>query len=309
MKRFNLSKTILFCIALGVATATHAISLAPVKVAPNIYAFIGEMGGRTYDNEGMNANTGFIVTRDGVVVIDSGPSYRVAQQIHQAIRKVTQQPVKYVINTGGQDHRWLGNGYFKAQGAVIIAQRKAAADMAARGDEQLAGLARDLKERLSGTVAVLPNQLFDREQVLQSGDTKIHILHFQGGHTPGDSVVWLPQAKVLFSGDLVYVDRLLGVIPVSNTKHWLASFEAMETLKPMHIVPGHGGLCDLAKAQRETKDYLVLLRTHMKTALDKGLDLQTAINTLDQSRFKNLLIYNDLKGGNASRTYLEMETE
>lgn len=309
MKRFNLSKTILFCIALGVATATHAISLAPVKVAPNIYAFIGEMGGRTYENEGMNANTGFIVTRDGVVVIDSGSSYRVAQQIHQAIRKVTQQPVKYVINTGGQDHRWLGNGYFKAQGAVIIAQRKAAADMTARGDEQLAGLARDLKERLSGTVAVLPNQLFDREQVLQSGDTTIHILHFQGGHTPGDSVVWLPQARVLFSGDLVYVDRLLGVIPVSNTKHWLASFETMEALKPMHIVPGHGGVCDLAKAQRETKDYLLLLRTHMKTALDKGLDLQTAIDTLDQSRFKNLLIYNDLKGGNASRTYLEMETE
>lgn len=309
MKRFYSCKTILFCIALGAATAAQAISLTPVKVAPNIYAFIGEMGGRTYENEGMNANTGFIVTRDGVVVIDSGPSYRVAQQIHQAIRKVTQQPVKYVINTGGQDHRWLGNGYFKAQGAVIIGQRKAAADMAARGDEQLAALARDLKERLAGTVAVLPSQLFDREQVLQSGDTKIHILHFQGGHTPGDSVVWLPQTQVLFSGDLVYVDRLLGVIPVSNTKHWLASFEAMEALKPLHIVPGHGGLCDLAKAQRETKDYLLLLRTHMKTALDKGLDLQTAINTLDQSRFKNLLIYDDLKGGNASRTYLEMETE
>jgi glyoxylase-like metal-dependent hydrolase (beta-lactamase superfamily II) len=309
MKRFNLSKSILFCMALTVATATHALSLTPVKVAPNIYAFIGEMGGRTYENEGMNANTGFVVTRDGVVVIDSGPSYRVAQQIHQAIRKVTQQPVKYVINTGGQDHRWLGNGYFKAQGAVIIAQRKAAADMAARGGEQLAGLARDLKERLSGTVAVLPNQLFDREQLLQSGDTKIQILHFQGGHTPGDSVVWLPQARVLFSGDLVYVDRLLGVIPVSNTKRWLASFEAMETLKPLRIVPGHGGVCDLAKAQRETKDYLLLLRTHMKTALDKGLDLQTAINTLDQSRFKNLLIYDDLKGGNASRTYLEMEAE
>lgn len=309
MNRSNLSKTILFCAALGMATATHAVSLAPVKVAPNIYAFIGEIGGRTFENEGMNANTGFVVTRDGVVVIDSGSSQRVAQQIHQAIRKVTQQPVKYVINTGGQDHRWLGNGYFKAQGVEIIAQRKAADDMAARGAEQLAGLALDLKDRLAGTVAVLPNRLFDQEQVLRLGDTEIRILHFQGGHTPGDSMVWLPQSKVLFSGDLVYVDRLLGIIPVSNTKQWLASFEALEKLKPQRIVPGHGGVCDLAKAQRETKDYLVLLRTHMKAALDKGLDLQTAINTLDQSRFKKLLNYDGLKGGNASRTYLEMETE
>ncbi len=116
---------------------------------------------------------------------------------------------------------------------------------------------------------------------------------------------------MLFSGDLVYVDRLLGVIPVSNTKDWLASFEAMEKLAPKKIVPGHGQVwvCDLAKAKRETKDYLVLLRGHMKTAIDKGLDLQTAINTLDQSRFKHLLNYEALKGGNASRTYLEMEME
>lgn len=309
MNQINLSKAILFCVTLGVAAATHAVSLTPVKVAPNIYAFIGEMGARTYENEGMNANAGFVVTREGVVVIDSGSSQRVAQQIHQAIRKVTQQPVKYVINTGGQDHRWLGNGYFKAQGAEIIVQRKAADDMAARGAEQLAGLAVDLKDRLAGTVAVSPSRLFDQEQVLRLGGTEIRILHFQGGHTPGDSVVWLPQSKVLFSGDLVYVDRLLGVVPVSNTKQWLASFEALEKLKPQRIVPGHGGVCDLAKAQRETKDYLVLLRTHMKAALDKGQDLQTAINTLDQSRFKNLLNYDGLKGVNASRTYLEMETE
>jgi len=294
---------------LALPTLATAVELRFTEIAPGVHVFVGEMSGRTYENEGMNANTGFVVTKEGVVVIDSGSSYQVAKKMHEAIRRVTKQPVKYVINTGGQDHRWLGNGYFKQQGATIIAHKKAIDDMAARGAEHLAGLKRDLKERLDSTVVTLPAQSFDQEKTLKLGGTELRIIHYFGGHTPGDSVVWLPQSHVLFSGDLVYVDRLLGVIPVSNTKDWLASFEGLEKLAPKQIVPGHGKVCDLARARRDTKDYLVLLRSHMKTALDKGLDLQRALDTLDQSRFKSLLNYESLKGGNASRTYLEMETE
>ena len=308
MLKTRLTQLFLFAL-LALPALASAVNLRFTEIAPGVHAFVGEMSGRTYDNEGMNANVGFVVTKEGVVVIDSGSSYRVAKQMHEAIRRVTKQPVKYVINTGGQDHRWLGNGYFKEQGATIIAHKKAADDMAARGAEQIAGLKADLKERIDGTRATLPDQTFDTEKTLKLGGTELRIIHFHGGHTPGDSVVWLPASRVLFSGDLVYVDRLLGVIPVSNTKNWLASFEAMEKLAPKRIVPGHGKVCDLAKAKRDTKDYLVLLRNHMKTALDKGLDLQSAIDSLDQSRFKSLLNYESLKGGNASRTYLEMETE
>jgi len=308
MLKAHLTKLFLFAL-LALPTLAAAVNLRFTEIAPGVHAFVGEMGGRTYENEGMNANTGFVVTKDGVAVIDSGSSYRVAKQMHEAIRRVTKQPVKYVINTGGQDHRWLGNGYFKEQGATIIAHKKAAADMNARGAEQLAGLKNDLRERIDGTRATLPDETFDTEKTLKLGGTELRIIHYHGGHTPGDSVVWLPQSRVLFSGDLVYVDRLLGVIPVSNTKDWLASFEALEKLAPKQIVPGHGKVCDLAKARRDTKDYLLLLRSHMKTALDKGLDLQRALDTLDQSRFKSLLNYESLKGANASRTYLEMETE
>jgi glyoxylase-like metal-dependent hydrolase (beta-lactamase superfamily II) len=300
---------LLLCALLALPSLAGAVDLRFNQIAPGVYAFIGDMGARTYANEGLNANVGFVVTQEGVVVIDSGSSYRVAQQIHAAIRRVTQQPVKYVINTGGQDHRWLGNGYFKQQGATIIANKKAIDDMAARGADEIAGLKPDLKERLDGTVATLPDQTFDQEKLLKLGGTELRIIHTFGGHTPGDSVVWLPQSRVLFSGDLIFVDRLLGVLPVSNTKDWLASFAAIEKLAPKQIVPGHGRVCDLAQARHDTKDYLVLLRNHMKTALDKGLDLQRAIDTLDQSRFKSLLNFDLLKGGNANRTYLEMETE
>ncbi len=290
------------------AAAAQAVTLIPQKIAPNVYAFIGELGGRTYENEGLNANTGFIVTSSGVVVVDSGSSYQVAKQIHRSIQSITKQPVKYVINTGGQDHRWLGNGYFKSIGAEIIAQRSAVEDMTLRGDEQIQGLKQIVKERMTGTEPVLASHVFDMSEKLMLGGMEIQILHAQA-HTPGDSIVWLPKSRVLFSGDLVYVDRLLGIFPFSNSRIWLTSFEAMEKLNPRVIVPGHGQVCNIAKARRDTKDYLVLLRTHMRKAVDSGLDLQTAIDTLDQRRYQHLPNYKLLSGGNASRTYLEMEAE
>lgn len=308
LRSWHRTATIFVCLSLYATSAT-ALDLKFNPVAPGVYAFIGELGGRSAANEGMNANTGFIVTGAGVVVIDSGSTYEVAKRIHAAIQSVTKEPVKYVINTGGQDHRWLGNGYFKSIGAEIIAQRKAAADMNERGAMQIAGLTTELKEKISGTEAVLPTRLFDTEETVKLGNTDIRVLYAGGGHTPGDSLVWVPSANVVFAGDVVYVDRLLAVIPVSNVKGWIDSFEAMEKLQPKIIVPGHGNLCDLSKARKETKDYLVLLRTHMQRAIKQNVELQTAIDTLDQSAFKHLPNWDLLKGGNASRTYLEMEME
>lgn len=295
--------------SLAFVGAAHALTLKPQEVAPGVYAFIGDMGMRAPSNEGMNANSGFIVTSDGVVVVDSGPTWNVAKQIHHAIKKVTKQPVKYVINTGGQDHRWLGNGYFKSIGAEIIAARPALADMQARGDMQLEELRKLLRGKAAGTKPVYPDQYFDREKTLTLGGEDIHLLYFHGGHTPGDSVVWLPKAGVLFAGDLVFVDRILGMLPFSSSRNWLASFGDMEQLAPKIIVPGHGHVCDLPKAQRETRDYLLLLRNHMKQAVEQGQDIQSAINSLDQSAFKGLLNYDTLKGFNASNTYLEVEAE
>jgi glyoxylase-like metal-dependent hydrolase (beta-lactamase superfamily II) len=298
----------LFVLLLLCSPLATALDLNFKQVAPGIYASIGELGLRTYENEGMNGNAGFIVTEAGVVVVDSGSSYQVAQKIHAAIRQVTQQPVKYVINTGGQDHRWLGNGYFKAQGAEIIANTKAVTDMAARGDMQLSGLKGELKEKFAGTDMTLPTRTFDQELTLNLGGRDIRILHFKPAHTPGDSVVWLPKEGVLFSGDIVFVDRLLGVLPFSNTSGWLTSFEEIAKLQPKLIVPGHGEVCDLAKAKRDTADYLRLLFDHMVKAVNQGKDLQVAIDSLDQSAFAKLPNYDLLKGGNANRVYLEAES-
>lgn len=308
MKKFKIYWLAFFTVLWSLDPA-YAVTLSAQPVEKNVYAIIGDTGMRTYKNEGMNANSGFVVTSEGVLVIDSGPTWQVAKEIHRVIKKVTRQPVKFVVNTGGQDHRWLGNEYFKHIGAEIIAARPALADMQERGNMQLQGLRQAIRKKAAGTRPVYPGRFFDKSETLRLGGLDIQLLYYHGGHTPGDSVVWLPQQNVLFAGDLVYVDRLLGVLPFSRTRDWLDSFAEMEKLEPKTIVPGHGQVCDLARARRDTKDYLALLRGHMKQALDQGEDLQTAIASLDQSAFRHLQHFELLSGANASRTYLEMESE
>lgn len=303
----------LFIVALAALTLSVQAQAADIrfqKVADGVYAFIGEKGARTYDNEGMNANIGLVVTPAGALLIDSGASYHAARQIDDAIKKITKQPVKWVINTGGQDHRWFGNGYFKAHGAEIIAHIDARADMEARGGDQLAGLKETLKERADGTVLTLPTRyLAGNDTRLELGGVVLELKHRGGAHTPGDSIVWLPQKNTLFAGDVVYVNRMLGVFPMSSTRHWLETFSVIEQLNPAIIVPGHGNVTDLATARADTKAYLEALRNHMKKAVDDGTDLSAAVQSFNQAPFMRLLNAADLMPGNSNRTYLEIEIE
>ena len=290
--------------------AARAVQVDFQPVADGVYAHIGEMGARSVANEGLNANLGLVVTPAGAVLIDSGATYGSAQQIAAAVRRITAQPVRWVINTGGQDHRWLGNGYFKAHGAEIIAHAAAEADMRNRGGDHLAALRAALGPLAEGTVPVLPTRwLPGRDERLALGGVVFEFKYRGGAHTPGDVLVWLPQKNVLFSGDVVYVDRLLGVMPYSQTRPWLATFAEIERLAPAIIVPGHGQVTELATAQAQTRDYLRALRAHMKRAVDEGVDMSAAIKTFPAQPWLGLLNAAELMPGNASRTYLELERE
>lgn len=297
-------------LAAAVATTAFAVEVNFKAVAPGVYAHIGDLEGRTYDNEALNANIGLVDTPAGAVLIDPGATYLSAQQIEAAARKVTAQPIRWVINTGGQDHRWLGNSYFVKRGAEVIAHANAQADMKSRGPEQLNALKTVLKEKLEGTQVQLPTRWVSGESnTLDMGGVAIHIKHRTGGHTPGDSMVWLPQQSVVFTGDVVYVDRVLGLHPVSNTKNWLASFELLESLKPKVVVPGHGGVSTLEKAQKETRDLLLALRQHMGKAVENGTDLATAVKSFERQPFLGLKHADVWLPQLANHTYLEMERE
>jgi glyoxylase-like metal-dependent hydrolase (beta-lactamase superfamily II) len=288
----------------------HAQDVRFERVAEGVYAHIGDLGGRTPANQGLNANIGLVLTPAGAVLIDSGATARSARRIHEAVQRVTSQPVKWVINTGGQDHRWLGNGYFQDQGAQLIAHAQGEADMRNRGNDHVEALRAALGEGVAGTVPTLPGRwVAGSDERLDLGGVAFELRHRGGAHTPGDMLVWLPQSRVLFSGDVVYVERMLGVIPVSRTRRWLDSFAEIERLAPERIVPGHGRVTALPTAQADTRDYLLALRAHMKKAVDEGQDISAAVKAFDARPWLRLLNAAELMPGNASRTYLELERE
>lgn len=279
------------------------------KVKENIYAIVGELNNRTPDNLGNNATFGVVITKEGVVLIDSGATYNGAKAIHAMIKSITDKPIVKVINTGGQDHRWLGNGYFKQQGAKIIASEVAVADQKARLKDQFFMLGTLVGEKeLISTEPVYAEKTFKTELKFKVGDTAFEIYHAGQAHTPGDSFVWLPQEDVMFTGDIVYIERILGVNDHSNSKSWLSTFEAMAAYKPKHIVPGHGNATDLALATKDTYDYIVNLRKTVSAFMEDEGDI-SEINKVDQSMFNYLFNYKSLSGRNAQQVFSEMEWE
>ncbi len=289
----------------GLATA-ETLQVQPV--AKDIWAIIGETEQRSPENLANNASFGLIATPDGAVLIDPGGSWQGAEALHRVIRELTDQPVTHVINTGGQDHRWLGNGYWRAEGATIIASQAAVADQTARGTQQMSALARFLGNALEGTEPAYADITFEADHRLEIGGLRLDITNPGPAHTPGDSFVWIEARDVMFSGDIVYVDRILGVGPQSNVRDWIDAFEVMAAHAPAHIVPGHGPVTDLDTARRDTLGYLRNLRARIGAVIETGGDIMDAPG-IDQSDWAYLKQFDSLAGRNAQTTYEQMEWE
>ena len=294
---------------LSFAANSAELVLKPVKIAPDIYAVIGDLGNQTFENEGLNSNLGFVVTGDGVLVINTGPSMRVARALQIAIGKITAQPVKWVVNLNSQNHYWLGNGHFKSRGAAIVAHKEADQIMREIGETQLASSQRLLKEKAEGTTLAYPSELLDDKREIKLGKTVIQLLRLGQAHTPGDIVVWLPQQRVVFAGDIVYTERMLVVLPISHSGSWVQTFDKLAQLGPKTIIPGHGHPADMATARKDTRDYLVYLRAEIKKSLDQGEMQHNAEDRIDQSGFRYLANFELLARRNAGQIYLEMEKE
>ena len=143
---------------------------------------------------------------------------------------------------------------------------------------------------------------------LTLGGVAFELIDLGDAHFPGDAVLWLPRQRVLFTGDLVYVDRLLGVLPESHVQSWRDAFRAMEDLEPHVLVPGHGQVCDLAKARRDTGDYLDWLVTEVGTAQANWEPIDEVVARLaDASRFSHLDNFAELHRSNINRAYLDFE--
>lgn len=279
------------------------------KVADNVYSAIGATEPGTYENHGHNNNLTFVITDDGVLVVNGGDNYLLAKALHNSIKEKTNQPVKYVVNENAQGHSFLGNSYWRDQGVPAIAHIDAIYTIKSRGNQSLESMKTRNKEKAEGTYVAVPDDFFEDQMTLQMGSTTIELHYLGKGHSPGDVAVWLPEQKIMIAGDVVFHERMLAIFPDSDTAAWIETFDRMLAFEPDIVVPGHGHpTTDIAVLTKETKGYLQFLRDEVSELLENGDGLAEAYK-IDQSDYSHLATFEELAGKNAGRVFQELEFE
>jgi cyclase len=257
----NLAIIFVLFASLSISAQTKGPSFSVTKIGEGVYAALGVDGGAA------GSNAGFIIGKDGVAVIDTFTSVTPAKELLAEIRKITNLPIKYVVNTHYHLDHVGGNAVFADAGATIVAQQNVAAwERSER---------RALVENL-----VLPNKTYTDKIDLDLGDRTIKV-RYMLGHTGGDSVVFVKgkNTDVVFGGDIIWQKHLPNLIDAS-TGPWIATLNKLLADHPTAtFVSGHGGIATAADV-KDFRDYLVALRTDIakqQAAGKTGDDLVTAV--------------------------------
>ena len=281
----------------------------PVEVIPNVFSAIGATAPPTYENSGHNNNLSFVITTDGVVVINSGASVRLASALHEEIKNITDQPVKLVINENGQGHAILGNLYWSQLGVDILAHEDAIHEIEENSHTILERMKSYNRDKAVGTKVVIPNKSFSEKIIFSLGGLEFHVLHLGPAHGPGDTQVWLPQLSLMVAGDMAFHERMLPIFENTCTKCWLETWDKkFAPLNATYVIPGHGHPTNMAQVTRFTRNYLLDLRSKILEVLENDGDLAEAFY-VDQERWRSLDTFEELAKRNAGRVFEEMEFE
>jgi cyclase len=241
------------------------------EVGPGVWAAISPDGSRA------GANTGFVIGEDGVAVIDSFQNVDAARQLLADIRQKTSLPIRFLINTHYHLDHMTGNGVFADAGAVVVANRNVRA-WAHTENLKFFGPSPTPADRARVDAITLPSLVYDHGVDLYLGNREVVVQHLPG-HTGSDSIVVVPDAHVVFTGDLLW-DRHLPNLIDASTKPWIQSLEALAAQYPAAtFVPGHGDVARIADLQA-FRGYLVFVRSEFARGLAAGRRGQALVDTL-----------------------------
>ncbi|HSV35110.1 MAG TPA: MBL fold metallo-hydrolase [Ramlibacter sp.] len=262
-------------------------------------------------NQNFVSNAGFIVTASGVVVIDALGSPALADRLLAEIRKHTDQPVTHVIVTHYHADHIYGLQRLKAAGATILAHHAAREYLGSDTARlRLEASRTELAPWVDSQTRLVPADTWlTGAQDLLIGGVRLRLQPVGPSHTPEDLVVYLPEEKVLFAGDLVFRNRI-PFVGQADSRQWIKALDALLGFDTAAIVPGHGPLSLQARQDMElTRDYLLHLRKVMGAAAKRMEPFEDAYRAADWSRFEALPLFGVANRMNAYNTYLLMERE
>ena len=298
----------------GLEPAT--VTMDVIRVAENAYYVQGLSALGSSANQNFISNAGFIVTDDGVVVIDALGSPPLAQRLLVEIRKLTAQPVKWVFVTHYHADHIYGLQVFREQGATIVAHALAVdyleSDTArlrlqASRDELFPWI--DAQTRLVRADRWVGTHDAHGDTLIRVGRTDFLLRPVGPSHTPEDLVVFVPSLGVLFSGDLLFRGRI-PFVGQADSSGWIRALDRLLALDAKLVVPGHGPLSSEPRVDMAlTRDYLQTLRDRMGEAAHNMESFDEAYARTDWSRFSDLPLFQAANRMNAYNTYLLMERE
>lgn len=249
----------------------HAKAAEAERVAPGVYFYAS----------GKGCNTGWVVFKDYVLVIDANfPHF--AEETIPLIRETTDKPIRFVFNTHHHGDHAFGNGVYAAEGAVPVAQDYCL-DILRQSRDAFKQWAQG-KPAYQDRELRMPDISFADELVYDDGEMRVELMYFGHGHTKGDAVAYLPRQKILFSGDLC-VNGAFNYLGDANTKSWVEVLNRLQGLDIETICPGHGGIA--GKELLETqKQYFVQLREQVLGAVRAGKSIEETKAAVDIPMYK-----------------------
>lgn len=286
------------------------VPMTAQAVAPNVYVVQGMAGGAT-EHEGFISNAGFVVTAEGVVVLDALGSPSLATRMRELIRTVTDRPVVKVVVTHYHADHIYGLQVYKDEGAQVIAPSESLAYLngpqaAARLAERRETLRPFIDER---TRLVYPDVLVERDTTFVLGGHTFTLQPFGPVHSDGDMTLLVQPGGVLFSGDLIFEGRV-PFVGDADTRRWVEVLDGLLRGELSVLVPGHGAASQNPQGTLSlTREYLAFLREAMGRAVEEMQPFDEAYAAVDWSRYRDLPAFESANRRNAYAVYLGLENE
>jgi glyoxylase-like metal-dependent hydrolase (beta-lactamase superfamily II) len=273
------------------------------EIGSDLYAFTAEG----------DPNSAVIVGEDGCLVFDAQATPAMATKVIEQVRKITDRPIKYVVLSHYHAVRVLGAAAYKAQG--VVASQETYRLIEERGqqdwDSEFGRFPRLFQDAKSIPGLTWPTLAFEGEMSIYLGKREVRLMQLGAGHTSGDIVAWVPDAEVMFTGDLIEFHSAC-YCGDAYLREWPMTLNEIRAFNPKAIVPGRGdslqGLATGRDAISMTRDFVTTLYGAAEASVAKGRTLResmAATREVMDPKFSSFAIYEHCLPFNVSRAYDE----
>jgi len=290
------------------AASAEAEPLSVSKIADGVYVHVGKHNDFDEHYDGDIANIGFVVGSKSVAIIDTGGSFKVGAALREAVRSVTDLPIRYVINTHIHPDHIFGNAAFEQDHPEFIGHANLPGTLELNRDSLIRELQKELGQGADGSKVIEPTRAVTETMDLDLGGRTLRLKAWPKAHTSTDLTVLDDKTRTLWTGDLLFITRAPSLD--GDLQGWISVIDELKAIQAHVTVPGHG---DPTEAKNDMLDkekgYLNRLLSDVRSAIKNGVGLMEAINTAGQAEKGNWQLFDTVNRRNVNLAYPQLEWE